>query len=558
MSSPVIDRIRRWMRDYAEPFEHTSMQSSKMPNRVLEIGLRGETVALDVSGNITGDYAALSHCWGLEQATKLSKRSILKRLAPGGSKTPIRLLTQKSMRALQKGVKTRDLPKSFQDAVWLTYELGLRYLWIDSLCIIQGDDDDWSKESACMCDVYHNAAVTIAASRATDSSKPFLDSRTPRKYADVPYNSGSVGGNESISAFLLPLEAAWDENEVPFLKDEPLTERGWALQERYLSQRTIHFTKSQIYFEVGRRFSSEDGWFSYKGSPFAVKRDWLRRWFWCQVVEAYTMRKLTFGHDKLPAIAGLAPWYEHAQGREQQDNSNPAGEVRYLAGLWSDDLIWGLTWEKPYKVPPLTRPQEYRAPSWSWASLDGVIKCPYYNYEEFGPESELAVVQEAQVDLESPLNPFGKVTGGWIHLKVVRLRLTRSDTYRLNCRLEEGVTFGIDETWDSESYRSPTGDAPANSAEGETELFAAPLAWEGLNSRILPDLKNKLHLIMLLLKPTNQTINMHPGMPAYQRVGVGFSKVESSEQGEKSLAQIIVNKWAVNKEKGLLESVLLV
>ncbi len=78
---------------------------------------------------MAGEYAALSHCWGMAQPTCLNKDTVAD---------------------LMKGVKTDTLPRSFRDAIWLAHELSIPYIWIDRLCILQDDPEDWARESADM------------------------------------------------------------------------------------------------------------------------------------------------------------------------------------------------------------------------------------------------------------------------------------------------------------------------------------------------------------------------------------------------------------------------
>ena len=170
-----------------------------------------------------GRYIALSHCWGQlqEDETFCTYRS--------------------NIAALCESIDFDKLPKTFQDAVTVTRELGVQYLWVDSLCIIQKDADDWDIESKKMEKVFGSAYCTIAASSAKDSTEGFLSPRSPIQYVKVPYTSDtSLYICDSIDNFHRDVE----EGE--------LSKRGWVLQERALSHRTIHFTKKQTYWECGQ------------------------------------------------------------------------------------------------------------------------------------------------------------------------------------------------------------------------------------------------------------------------------------------------------------------
>jgi len=134
------------------------------------------------------------------------------------------------------------LPQTFQDAIKVTRELGQRHLWIDSLCIIQGQGGDWETEAKKMETVFRNAYCTIAATSAEDSTKGFLNrlEESNLQYVTVPKSShGKVYVCKSIDDFPGDVE------------EGVLNKRAWVLQERALSRRTIHFTKRQTYWECG-------------------------------------------------------------------------------------------------------------------------------------------------------------------------------------------------------------------------------------------------------------------------------------------------------------------
>jgi hypothetical protein len=198
-----------------------------MPTRVIDVG-EGHTVYL-VSRDkmIPGEhYVALSHCWG-KLTEKQKKDWCTSRENEGERRT--------------QGFMVKDLPQTFQDAIRVTRELGQRYLWIDSLCIIQSKGGDWDTEAKKMEAVFRNAYYTIAATSAEDSTKGFLNRPLDdSQYVTVPSSShGKVYICTSIDDFPGDVEEGL------------LNKRAWVLQERALSRRTIHFTKRQTYWECG-------------------------------------------------------------------------------------------------------------------------------------------------------------------------------------------------------------------------------------------------------------------------------------------------------------------
>lgn len=117
-------------------------------------------------------YICLSHCWGDFQ--------------------PIRTTTT-NIEDHKKSIPWQFLPQTFQDAIDLTRFLSIRYLWIDSLCIIQDDRDDWAKESAAMASVYGNSYLTISATAAANCSKGLYASSDLRRIG--PHELKTVLGN---------------------------------------------------------------------------------------------------------------------------------------------------------------------------------------------------------------------------------------------------------------------------------------------------------------------------------------------------------------------------
>jgi hypothetical protein len=139
----------------------------------------------------------------------------------------------------KRGIAYKELPSTFQHAVHITRSLGIKYLWIDSLCIIQGDPEDWAHESGLMEQVFSSAYATIAATRASGTHDGFLHPRSARRAVTMTRDNGQYYVCEAIDNFLQDVDHA------------DLNNRAWVLQERALSRRTIHFTKRQTYWECG-------------------------------------------------------------------------------------------------------------------------------------------------------------------------------------------------------------------------------------------------------------------------------------------------------------------
>ena len=164
-------------------------------------------------------YIALSHRWGVGIPLTLRRENI---------------------NNFRRSIGDGELPRTFKDAVNITRQLKVRYLWIDSLCIIQNDPEDWEREAKLMEDVFSSAYCTIAASCARSTEDGFLKTRRDRQCVET-----QVGKDPPL--YICELIDDF-RNDV---EQEKLNKRGWVLQERVLSRRTIYFAKNQVYWECG-------------------------------------------------------------------------------------------------------------------------------------------------------------------------------------------------------------------------------------------------------------------------------------------------------------------
>jgi len=130
-----------------------------LPTRVLDVGDdSSQHVVLIETGSRQGRYVALSHCWGPPE------------------KRPLRT-TKNTLTDHLDGIAIEALPKTFKDAVTITRALGVRYLWIDSLCIMQDSQEDWEKEASQMREVYQFSYCNIAGTDARDSTEGLIFDR---------------------------------------------------------------------------------------------------------------------------------------------------------------------------------------------------------------------------------------------------------------------------------------------------------------------------------------------------------------------------------------------
>lgn len=172
--------------------------------------------------------------------------------------------------------------------------------------------------------------------------------------------------------------------------------------------------------------------------------------------------------------------------------------------------------------------------------------------------NELAVVQDAHVELESPENIFGKVIDGWVYLKALKLRPYRKPTNKSLWVCEDGTVFHIAVTWDSEPYQAPEQGKPADLAMGTSDLFLIPLGW------VYGHLQAKHHdsllgPLFLMVKAVSHRIQSHAQVPGFQRVGFGTGIWDGNEGTDRAeLKRLIIERYVVAKERGNLESIILV
>ena len=178
----------------------------------------------------------LSHCWGDD--TSLLIKTLKDNIEDWKRRIPLAML-----------------PQTFVDAVRITRDLKIRYLWVDSLCIIQDDPQDWERESAEMASIYKNSYLTIAATASKDSSEGCFRSRKP---FSVLLKPGVERTKPDPSQILLVYPDS--ENTIyQYMLEAPLHARGWAFQEMFLSPRTLHFCEDQLFWQCLEQTATEDG-----------------------------------------------------------------------------------------------------------------------------------------------------------------------------------------------------------------------------------------------------------------------------------------------------------
>jgi hypothetical protein len=380
--------------------------------------------------------------------------------------------TTSTIERLRHEIRYEDLSKTFQHAIETVRTLGLRYVWIDSLCIVQDSLDDLNHELPLMDKVYRYCYINIAATGASNGSEGCYWTRDPATVlpTEVSISWSNSEQNTSGIYHVIPDSNKWARKLIK----QPLNRRCWVLQERILSPRVLHFGNDQLFWEC-RQFVACETY--HRGLPACLRQNslidiktlqlgdelqddrwpakyvlqdlraatWTKRlWYafktmfqpmihqqvtlhatkksasvyrdWDAVVELYSMQFLTYPKDKLVAISGIA----NSISRSEPDTPTDG----YLSGLWQSSLPAYLLWITEenegsgggQRGPELTpkRICDYVAPSWSWASIAGKISLTWcqHNYD---PSHYLATLEHAEVSLDSDYR-FGIVTAGRLRI----------------------------------------------------------------------------------------------------------------------------------------------
>jgi Heterokaryon incompatibility protein (HET) len=343
-----------------------------------------------------------------------------------------------------RAIPMAGLSRTFVDFIGIARRMQVRYVWIDSLCIIQDSREDWEKEAAQMASVYSNSYCTIAASSSADGNERcHVDSDwDPYGPVNLTFTEMDTGGEaiiQKVRVFSLSAKPI-----VNTLQQDPLSSRAWTYQERELSNRVLHYSQDSTRWECrSLKATLQFPWLdttAFNGSlrTFDVgqngprkpehvlddKQKQMDEQVWFEAVLNYTDRTLTKQSDILPAFSGIARTV--ASRRQQGD--------RYLAGLWSSNLIHCLCWNSgwsparqgtfdPQNPAPIHhyRPSEYLAPSWSWASIKGQVRYEWWIFHALDPVPSDRATRFIPRILEASTTPsgldeYGQLKSGFIRL----------------------------------------------------------------------------------------------------------------------------------------------
>lgn len=457
-------------------------RSTWVPERLIYIDDANSRLRLvrgaDVPSNTS--YTTLSHRWG-QVKDKL-------------------VLSRSNIEEWHEQLPSLGKWKTFVDAIEISRQLQIPYLWIDSLCIIQDSKDDWQHQCPQMCNIYKRSYCNIAATSALDDTEGCFFGRdvdidlplrlcfAAEGYQPKPAQSiviPAMGNGEDSLRGLYDLynQQAWS-HDIAF---SPLNCRGWVLQEvgsqttshahwlmksqRQLSPRVLNFTKTQMYWECDEMQASESYPYGFPEEAYANVK--------AKALNPFSLLDLNLEEDDAPIDTGISPLVKRAfdvwgnavsnytvgnPDRRLLDGSsefaknltNPADKLvaisaiahelqpfmncRYLAGHWETDLVRQLAWTGSNDSQ---RTSTYRAPSWSWASVDAPIgDFKYlYNPPNGTREAFCPLLEVLNVEVESLTeDPMGQVISGsltlWCHL--IELEVQSLLTSRYGGGDEEG------------------------------------------------------------------------------------------------------------------------
>jgi hypothetical protein len=462
-------------------------------------------------------YVTLSHCWGGEVSPQL---------------------LEENLDSFKRGIPIDVLPETFQDAIQFAASMDeVGYIWIDSLCIIQDDEHDWTKESADMRLVYGKSFLNLSATSASNSHGGLFKD-----------NNFELLPEEEVTVGIEGLPQAYDKKDVPrcfhersrFFKRQctvvdasfwnnkvnngPVNTRGWVLQERLMSPRVVHFCHDQVGWECACRdapkatascrihqskltalCSRDKGilesitqrLLNLQGSVACPPLD-----LWAAIVNAYAKTTVSFSRDKLVALSGLA----EIMSKETKCN--------YVAGLWQTDLISQLLW---YVEPVFddhdrsfsnvaTFRAEYCAPSWSWAAIDTTSHG--ITYAKVAKQKLFVSLDNSHVRTSSDCQ-FGAVLEARITVrgKLRKAKLVSIPNNRFAWRLVDRDDLS------AEPHRNVYLDCPLRDADcidkPDAHVYVLPIEEEIRNSGTTRD----LHLTCLLLRARKER-------GTFQRIGV--------------------------------------
>ncbi|KAL6412100.1 hypothetical protein AUP68_04482 [Ilyonectria robusta] len=396
----LAEQVKSWMSECEKGHKDCkTLTQGILPRRVVQIIAGSKPGSCRVrlcepSPSRQAPYICLSHCWGKQQIIVTKKGNVAKHMDE---------------------ILWGQLSATFQDAIDFSCRIGVEFIWIDSLCIIQDSTADWEKEAVKMASYYSNADLTIAASAAKDGSIGLFP-RGSKTDEALELRGKDAQGRPYHLVARTAIDHPFDVEDDEF-DHFPLTKRGWVFQEHILSRRFLHFGVRELVWEchssthcqcsmipaAPRSDHSTNQVLSAAKYGLETKDVRKRRQLWYENVESMMNLDFTYATDRLAATAGVATLL--AKGYKG----------RYLAGLWEDSLVADLCWAM---MENGERPDELKkVPSWSWGSVSGGLATLWCQSDISDPSVTMAA-KVVKIDCQpDPPSFIGALTRGILTLE---------------------------------------------------------------------------------------------------------------------------------------------
>ncbi|KAH8666895.1 heterokaryon incompatibility protein-domain-containing protein [Xylariales sp. PMI_506] len=338
----------------------------QLPTRIID--LRGAIPKLCITKGDTGSYAALSYCWG-------STNSIT--------------TTKQNLPSHECGIDSDAMPQTIRDAFTVAKRLGFQYMWIDSLCIVQDDPDDWAAESTRMASVYGNADLVIAAASAKCASEGFLASKA-RDVRGAVYFQNQLDPSKSYGVHYC-LNPGFTHGSYDGAAG-PLLSRAWAYQELLFARRYLMYGAHELSWRCNELFACEcemggvgtneqtglrATWSStsvlnilqYGNQPDVLYNTWV-----FEILPRYSSLAATRFGDRLVAISAVS-----------NSIANMTND-RVIYGIYLNHALVQIGWQVRR---PSARPLE-DLPTWSWASVNNEVSLQRQTRYFLGLDKELS------------------------------------------------------------------------------------------------------------------------------------------------------------------------
>ncbi len=230
-SDETLSRISKWTEKCVTEHIDYSLNMSnipQLPSRVIDVrdSMSTSTVKLLETKGLKGQYICLSHRWGTSEMPITTEKATIEER--------------------KRAIPEHSLPLTFRQAIMVTRRMGCDYLWIDSLCIVQDDEEDWQVEAAQMASIHRNSLLTLAAAAASGPTAGLFYTARPELREEKPLE---------LSRFNVPFPVyvrrhmRYEVGHLVTGQEHTLLERGWVLQERLLSPRVVFFGANKVAWE---------------------------------------------------------------------------------------------------------------------------------------------------------------------------------------------------------------------------------------------------------------------------------------------------------------------